>query len=75
MKFKPTPPTNTCPTCGREGLTLCIDVTQYREAYLKDGEWSASPVRHQETWAEEAVRLMCSDCGEYFYAPETILGE
>jgi transcription elongation factor Elf1 len=76
MELKPTPRSNDCPHCGREGLTLCIDVVQYREVYFKDGEWSASPVRHQEPiWSEQGARLMCSDCGEYFHVPETLQGE
>jgi hypothetical protein len=72
--LKPTPPDNTCTHCGREGLTLCEDVTHYHEVYFDDGEWSVSPVRHQEQlWSEHGVRLMCSDCGTYFEVPEVLL--
>jgi hypothetical protein len=70
--MKPTPPTNECTECGREGLALARDVTHYHDMDF-DGEWRASPVtHHEEIWSEKGLRLFCPDCGAYFEPPENI---
>jgi predicted RNA-binding Zn-ribbon protein involved in translation (DUF1610 family) len=73
--LKPTPTTTVCPECGEDGLTLCVDVTQYRDLYCTNGEWRASPVRHHEILdMPMSVRVLCPSCGTHFHVPETIAG-
>lgn len=72
MDLKPLTADNTCPFCGGASFTLCRDFTAYSAVTFEDGE----PVIHynHEEWsdAEDGVRLVCVDCGEYAAVPDAL---
>ena len=71
--LKPTPADGVCPTC--EGtLTLAVDFVRYTECSIIDGVLRAHGHGTEEgSNADDAYRLFCGDCGDYFIVPDSLI--
>lgn len=64
-----------CPTCGEKGSMILVeDQSKFTPLEFVDGEWRpwAGPGSVKPIDAEDARRMFCSCCGEYFQMPEEL---
>lgn len=71
MKLLPLPHDGRC-VCGCSEFTLARDKTEYSPVELVDGEYRSTYGHQEDSSAPDAVRLFCSDCGNYFQVPDSL---
>jgi hypothetical protein len=59
-------------TCGNKDLLLVRDTVEYTPCSLENGQWELGAVDCGPSAAEDAVRLFCPNCGQYFNVPEEL---
>lgn len=59
-----------CHECGSPDMLLCEETLQYTDCTWVGDEWVRGSPRMEGSAADEAIRLMCTDCGEYQAVPE-----
>jgi len=63
---------NKCSACGGADLLLAKDTVSYSPVTVQDGKLVASYSHDEPSTADDAVRLFCTACGEYFEVPEEL---
>ena len=69
----PAPSSAHCPSCDSMGSMLLVeDQSKYTPLEFVDGHWvhAEGPQRVEPMDSDEAVRMFCVCCGEYFEVPE-----
>lgn len=61
---------NRCSACGSNDLLLARDKTAYSELEVQDGKLVAAYSHEEWSEADDAVRVYCAKCGEYFEVPD-----
>ena len=68
----PKPVDGKCHECGSADLILCEDMTRYTPVRLVGVGWELDGEYLEHTNAENSVRLMCTECGEYHAVPKEL---